>query len=85
MALLVNFPYIPAEPSAAVAEPVNVIVPVDLFVAFESKAYIPADFSCDTFIVLVLVISESLLPYIPAEFSFLTFISLSFTPSALSV
>ena len=81
--MLVNFPYIPAEPLVAVAEPVNVIVPVAAFVAFESKAYIPAEFSCDTFISLLLVIWESVLPYIPAEFSFVTFITLSFTPSAL--
>ena len=54
-----------------------------MFVAFESKAYIPAESSLETLISFLFVITESLLPYIPAELLSFTFIIFLFSPIAL--
>ena len=79
-----SFPNIPAEPVAAPVLPVIVITPFTVFVAFEFTVYIPAEFSCETFIFFLLVISEPLLPNIPADDPLFTLITDSFIPVALS-
>ena len=80
----VSFPNIPAEPVVDPAIPVTVISPFAVFVAFESTVYIPAEFSCETFIFSLLVISEPFFPNIPADESLFTLITDSFIPIALS-